>query len=102
MNKILVNTYSNIVEYIGVKADIVSNGIDVGEFIFGQEPNNPTVTVVEIDVPSGVIAQKYCYTADKGFYLNPAWVQPISDEVFTALKTQFTNLQAAFAAQLGV
>jgi hypothetical protein len=100
--KVLVNKYSYVVEYIGTKADIVSNGIDVGEFIFGQAPDRPTVDILDLTIPDGIIAKKYCYTTEKGFYLNPAYVAPVNQEDFDVLKASFKNLQNAFAAQLGV
>ena len=28
------------------------------------------------DIPDYVIPSKYCYTEEKGFYLNPNWVEP--------------------------
>ena len=81
---------------------MVSNGIDVGEYIYGQVPDHPTVTVMDLTVPDGIIAHKYCYTADKGFYLNPAYVSPICADDFKILQQTVKNTQTAFAAQLGV
>ena len=33
---------------------------------------------LEVEVPEGVEPNKYCYTEEKGFYLNPDYVEPKS------------------------
>lgn len=97
-NKVLVNNYSGAVEYIGIKADTVSNGIDVGEFIFGQDNSNPLVTAMDLSVPDGVIAHKYCYDAIKGFNLNPAYVAPASQDDVIALQSQMAQTVLALVS----
>lgn len=56
------------------------------------------VSVYEVqEIPSEVEPYKYCYTEEKGFYLNPNWVEPdptntygIPDEVYHAIIDDYT------------
>lgn len=52
-------------------------------------------TFQNVTVPEAVTEQKYCYTEEKGFYLNPDYMEPeagntfgISDNVYRAIKDQ--------------
>lgn len=48
--------------------------------------------VYEVDeVPEEIVAEKYCYTKESGFYLNKNYVEPINEE------DRFTDIELALA-----
>ncbi|MCI8519731.1 MAG: hypothetical protein HFJ51_06860 [Clostridia bacterium] len=54
------------------------------------------------EVPDEVIEQKYCYTTEKGFYLNKNYIEPYdSNAEIEALKEQITEIQLALVEQAG-
>lgn len=54
------------------------------------------------EVPDEVIEQKYCYTEEKGFYLNKNYIEPYDANVeIEALKEQITEIQLALVEQAG-
>ena len=102
-----VLTKNDIVIAISNRADIVSNGILLDDYILGISVSNdgkfigelPTINDVAT-VPAEIKEQKYCYTKDKGFYLNPNYVEPINVETtITELQTQ--NAQMILALVKG-
>lgn len=54
------------------------------------------------DVPNGILAYKYCYTIEKGFYENPDWVEPSSDipeEIKETIKQEYRDELAQEVSQ---
>jgi len=48
------------------------------------------------EVPAEVVAEKYCYTEEKGFYPNENYIEPINPQSeIEDLKEQITELQLA-------
>ena len=42
------------------------------------------VNVFEVDdVPSEISVIKYCYAEDKGFYINPNYIEPKEEKIYT-------------------
>ena len=87
----------NRIMMMGEALDYMSNGYPrlVNENVaFVKED----VNVHEVaEVPSEVIPEKYCYTAEQGFYLNPDWVEPdptntygVPDDVYHAIIDDYT------------
>lgn len=73
---VITGKTDNVVIGIGESLDHMSNGYPrlVNENIaFVTEQVN--VNEVE-SVPKGNITNEYCYTAERGFYLNPNWKEP--------------------------
>jgi len=98
--KVLTNKITNEILVIGQKADIVSNGIDLGGTILGIAVNDgvfvedlPNIIDVEV-VPDEVIPHKYCYTVAHGFVLNQNYSIPESEQI-SALKRQVSLMQTA-------
>lgn len=98
--KVLTDKLTNAILSIAQKADIVASGIDLGGSIFGIAINDgvfaeelPTIMDV-VTIPEGVIPHKYCYTESVGFYLNPNYTIPESDQI-VALKSQVNLMQNA-------
>ena len=88
----------NRIIMVGEALDYMSNGYPR---LVDEDIAFPTemVNVHEVsEVPSEVIPEKYCYTAEKGFYLNPDWVEPdptntygIPDETYHAIINDLTS-----------
>lgn len=62
------------------------------------------VTVYEnIDIPEKVETEKYCYTPEQGFYLNPDWQEPnkygISDELLAQIEQDYRDKLAEEVAE---
>ena len=45
----------------------------------------PMGKIIKIEVPENVIPQKYCYTIEKGFYINQVWEQSVKREIEKAI-----------------
>ena len=83
---------------MGEALDYMSNGYPR---LVDENVAFPTemVNVHEVsEVPSEVIPEKYCYTVEQGFYLNPDYVEPdltniygISDETYHAIINDITS-----------
>ena len=43
------------------------------------------------DVPNGILAYKYCYTIEKGFYENPDWVEPEIEDPIQEYRNQLAS-----------
>lgn len=43
------------------------------------------------EIPEGIKEEKYCYTEEKGFYLNENYIEPINEE------ERFTDIELALA-----
>ena len=43
------------------------------------------------DVPNGILAYKYCYTIEKGFYENPDWVEPEIEDQYQNYREQLAQ-----------
>lgn len=43
------------------------------------------------DVPNGILAYKYCYTIEKGFYENPDWVEPEIEDPYQNYREQLAQ-----------
>lgn len=69
--------------------------------VYGGSLAIPRLHIKEIyevaEVPEEVIEQKYCYTAEKSFYLNQYYDN--RDEEIEALKEQITEIQLALVEQ---
>jgi len=77
MKKLLINE-NNVVIYISDICEIVENGFFVGNnLVF-----NPTgLHVEEVEsVAEEIVPQKYCYTSEEGFYINPDYTEPSTEE----------------------
>lgn len=55
--------------------------------------------VFEVEnIPENIVAEKYCYTEEKGFYINENYVEPVNEKTeLEKLQKQVTNLQIALA-----
>lgn len=90
---IIVDAETNVVIAQGEKVHTWDNGYPVltNENIAFVKEN---VFVYEVrDLPSENCIRKYCYTPDKGFYINPDWKEPeegniwnVPDEVYRQIK----------------
>ena len=73
---VITGKTDNVVIGMGESLDHMSNGYPrlVNENVaFVTEQ----VNVNEVDsIPAKAVADKYCYTAEKGFYLNPDYREP--------------------------
>ena len=43
------------------------------------------------DVPNGILAYKYYYTIEKGFYENPDWVEPEIEDPYQNYREQLVQ-----------
>lgn len=105
-----VLTKNDIVVAISNKAEVVSNGILLDDYILGIPVGNDGKFIGDVPIINDVTTvnteikeQKYCYTKDKGFYLNQNYVEPINAETeLKALKEQVNALNIALAGMMGV
>lgn len=68
---LLVNK-NNVVVYMSTEATIKSDGIHVGNGVVFADK---TLQIKTVDLlPEGIVPQRYCYTNEEGFYLNPSYV----------------------------
>lgn len=87
---IITDKKKNTIIGIGQEMDYLSNGyprLIAENTAFVTEQFN--ISEVET-VPDEVEKEKYCYTAEKGFYLNPDWVESETDDIDTVL-TELEN-----------
>lgn len=92
---VITSKTDNAVLGMGETIDYMSNGYPrlVNENVaFVTEQVN--VNEVE-SVPEEVVADKYCYTTEKGFYLNPDWKEPnkygISNELLEQIQADTSS-----------
>lgn len=95
---LITDKNSNTIFAYGKKLEYQSNGYP----LLVEEKmafNIDIVNVHEVEtVPAEVIPEKYCYTAEQGFYLNPDYVEPdptntygIPDETYHAIIDDYTE-----------
>ena len=92
---IITNKRDNVILGMGERLDYMSNGyprlMDKNIAFVAEQVN---VNEAE-NVPSEVSVDKYCYTAEKGFYINPDWKEPnkygISDELLDQIKADVSS-----------
>lgn len=92
---VITGKTDNVVLGMGEALDHMSNGYPrlVNENVaFVTEQ----VNVNEVDsIPAEVVTDKYCYTTEQGFYLNPDWKEPnkygISDELLEQIKADVSS-----------
>ena len=97
----IITNENNVIMFLGNTRGETSDG----RRYFYEDGNGSRVAfaiehneyVIE-SVPSEVIPEKYCYTAEQGFYLNPDWVEPdptntygIPDETYHAIINDLTS-----------
>lgn len=92
------NVITHISETLGEQEISKNVLVDGGSFAI------PRLHIKEIyevaEVPDEVVEQKYCYTAEKGFYLNKNYVEPYNANAeIEALKEQITEIQLAMVEQ---
>ena len=86
---IITESISNIIVMISDMCEDVGDRYKVSETLYVAK--NQYLKVYEVDaVPEEVSTQKYCYTEDDGFYVNPTWAEPV-DEIAN-LKAQIDTL----------
>lgn len=62
----------------------------------------PMGDVVEIEVSGEVVPQKYCYTADKGVYENPNYVESYDEkQEIEVLKKRIEELESGILLSKG-
>lgn len=94
---IITNKRDNVILGMGERLGYMSNGyprlLDKNIAFVTEQVN---VNEVE-NVPSEVSVDKYCYTTEKGFYINPGWVEKdpsniydIPDEVYAKVIDDYT------------
>lgn len=99
-------TKNNKIIAISKTAEIVLNGIKLDNYILGISVGQdgqfseelPKIYDVET-VPPEVIEEKYCYTEEKGFYLNNEYndsSKDLKDEI-KQLKNQLNTCQQSIA-----
>lgn len=94
---IITDKENNVLVNHGESVSYWDNGYPTFDGILAY----PTIVfnLCEVDtIPEGVEANKYCYTAEQGFYLNPDWIEPdptntygISDEIYHAIINDITT-----------
>lgn len=67
----ILTNKTNVVVYITTDATLKSDGIHVGNnLVFSDK----TLNIISIDIiPTEVAVQKYCYSLENGFYINPSY-----------------------------
>ena len=86
-----ITDFSETIEYETNGNIILDNGTQIGCF------REVEVHKVE-EIPEEVCTEKYCYTEEKGFYVNPNYIEPVDERAeMEALKEQITDLQLALA-----
>lgn len=96
--RIVVTKDTLIVSAIGTFKEYWDNGYPIITDSNGNDCAYPDVLFDFFDVeavPEDYVPNKYCYTEEKGFYLNPDYVEPeagntfgIPDDVYRAIKNQ--------------
>lgn len=80
---VITNVNSNEIFMMGDKLDYMEN--DYPRLV-NENVAFPTemVNVYEVnEVPSNVVAVKYCYTSEDGFYKNPHYVEPVDRIIYS-------------------
>lgn len=95
---IVVNKEIPIVSAVGAFKEYWDNGYPILTDSNGNDCAYPDILFDFFDIesiPEDYAPSKYCYTEEKGFYLNPDYVEPdptntfgISDDVYHAIKEQ--------------
>lgn len=86
-------TTNNVIDIICSKYVFEENGsitLDNGNFIIISENNLEFIDVG--DIPDYVEPHKYCYTDEKGFYINPDYVEPTPEPTLNSLQEQISEL----------
>lgn len=86
MKFVLTNKENKIIEISNTyELDEEHRNINVDNYAIAYAPNEK-INVFEIEeIPEGVEKAKYCYTEEKGFYVNENYVEP-EEPVETRLK----------------
>jgi hypothetical protein len=88
--KVITKTINSRIIHIGDTAEEKPNGIYVGEFVLADADK---LIIYEVEtVPDEVVAEKYCYNEEDGFYLNNEYIEPIDYE------TRVSNLEEQIEA----
>ncbi|TQK41981.1 hypothetical protein FB479_11682 [Brevibacillus sp. AG162] len=85
--KVLTKATDKTILYIGHKAVVVENGIDVGHTVYANTEDY-VIHDVEI-IPGDVRIMEYCYTPEAGFYRNPDF----PDELYVTPEEQIAELR---------
>lgn len=98
MNTIITDTDTHEIMAIGTLKEYWDNGYPIITDENGNDVAYPTgfTTMYEnVDVPEHVIAFRFCYDPESGFYENPNWVAPdpsnsfgLPDDVYQQIKNQ--------------
>lgn len=78
-----IATLNNVIVFIGDDIYVDINHYNQLSIIINNEimySNNEDFGIYEVDISNDIIAQKYCYTPELGFYLNDNYVEPSIDE----------------------
>lgn len=75
---------SETLDYQSNGNPLISNGaLAIASYLVSHTYEN-------VEIPEGVVENKYCYTTEKGFYKNPNWQEPPM-----SLEERITNLELA-------
>lgn len=86
-----------VVEIVSTIAELRDNGVFVGEYIVSNPEVYDIVDVPADKIPTDFVSNKYCYTAGKGFYPNPAFSVPVDEKEMNDLKSRVSDMELAFA-----
>ena len=92
MKKILTDINTDVVVFIGNKADIVSNGIDVGGLVYANSDGFNIIEVESID--DSIKVQKYKYI-NGNFVLNSDYTEPVNQNDVAELQAQNAQMLLA-------
>lgn len=98
MKYILTNKDNEIIEISNTyEIDEEHRNIIVDDHAIAYAPDE-VINVYEVEeIPTEVEIAKYCYTEEKGFYINENYVEPKPEITNEELMQQITNLQLALA-----
>lgn len=93
----VLTNHKNVIIHISETLEHQSNGnplVDSGSLAIAKNIVKAEYEVAE--VPDEIIENKYCYTEEKGFYLNKNYVERYDASIeIEALKEQITEIQLA-------
>ena len=99
----ILTNKNNVIIAISKTLDYQENGNPLLEdrtgfiYAYGKRPDE-VINVCEVaEVPEEMVEQKYCYTQNDGFTLNPNYVEPEKEITNQELMEQITDLQLALA-----